>query len=366
MIFIFLRFFMFLIFFTIWVLLGGNCRQTLSKWVLWLFAIQKINVYGTIDKDARIFAFNHPSLADGLVLSSIMPNISALMNKSRDLFTWIIGTVTNSIFVSDKGNNNTHARLKEILRNDNQRKRKIIISAHKYYFKNKDNPPSYAGLIPNEKMKHTKTIAFALGERVQPIIIIYHSPKYISCEHKEIFNNLNWDSNFANEVSVYLLPSTIQGKEETVKEFAERNHKLMDECIERAWKNIKPQKTTQNTKWIQSQNILTTGFLFFTVAIHALFKKKYSYALAWITLMITSFIYWGSQMTHTRILDQVMVWTVIVMGALLYKPFKIVPLVSFITTGLIYISNIFINKNWLHQIVHLISTIGHHSILFGL
>lgn len=361
MIFIFLRLFMWLILFIVWVLIGGNLAPIFMKYILWLFGIQKIKVYGKIDESARIFAFNHPSIVDGFVLGAVIPNISSLMSRPYDPITWLTGKLTNSTFVSSSGNENTHMRLKKSLREDS--KRKLIISAHKYYY-NKNS--SLAGLIPNEKMKHMKTIAFSLGERVQPVVIVYNSPKNVSRDRKELLFNLNWDATFANTVSVYLLPSTIQEKGESIKDFTERNRIQMDKCIERTWANKTESIIRKDNHWIQSQNIVTSCVLFLMVVLHALYKGQYSYAFAWLILMITSFIYWGSQTTPTWVLDQVMVWTVIVMGALLYKPFQIIPLITFITTALIYVSNIFIKKNWLHQLLHLISSIGHHSILFGL
>ena len=127
-----------------------------------------------------------------------------------------------------------------------------------------------------------------------------------------------------------------------------------------------------------------------TITIHAFIKKKYLYALAWLGLTISSVFYHSIDKfvdkCHKSVLstlDKLMIILVIIFG--MYEIFTntlnlqssnlhlqtdlqttnliklIIPVVAFISVGIIYITNL-MEHHW----VHLISILGHHSILLAI
>lgn len=122
-----------------------------------------------------------------------------------------------------------------------------------------------------------------------------------------------------------------------------------------------------------------------TITIHAFYKKKYLYALVWLGLTISSVFYHSIDKfvdkCHKPVLntlDKLMIILVITFG--MYEINQIgsnfsnlqtnlqtnllkliIPVVAFISVGIIYITNL-MGHHW----IHLISILGHHSILLAI
>jgi hypothetical protein len=129
-----------------------------------------------------------------------------------------------------------------------------------------------------------------------------------------------------------------------------------------------------------------SAMLFLTNAIHALYQNLWMYALAFIALATTSWVYHGNRDTPNLFplhfwLDQVAIWVVISIGAYYFvtqltPTEQLIPTIAFITVGILFgygsyancfcfdgDSQVSINS---HACLHAISSIGHHAILAGL
>ena len=128
-----------------------------------------------------------------------------------------------------------------------------------------------------------------------------------------------------------------------------------------------------------------SSFLFLTNSIFALLKRQYTYSLAFYTLALTSIVVHGIYFSiGSVILDKLAILSIIILGAnhLISKrnDISMVYLLCIISTFIAviviyyygYMTNQFcydenkITANLCHSLIHVISSIGHHLIIYSL
>ena len=128
-----------------------------------------------------------------------------------------------------------------------------------------------------------------------------------------------------------------------------------------------------------------SSFIFLTNSLFALSKKQYTYSLAFYTLTITSAVVHGICYTFgTMILDKIAISSVVILGAnrliSIYNKLSIGYLLCIISTFISaffiyyygYITNQFcfdehkITSNLSNSLIHIISSVGHHIIIYSL
>jgi hypothetical protein len=128
---------------------------------------------------------------------------------------------------------------------------------------------------------------------------------------------------------------------------------------------------------------LYTSFLFLFPTLHALFKQKYLYSLAFLMLTATSFFLRTTEAEVKEailLVDRFLIATVILLGSsyLLSVPLeqKIVPILMFVAVWVIigggycfecffYDKDDFVNDCY-QAAVHCLSVLGHHGILLSI
>ena len=131
-----------------------------------------------------------------------------------------------------------------------------------------------------------------------------------------------------------------------------------------------------------------SALLFLTNAVHAATRHLWLYALAFISVATTSWVHHSNRDSIDPLLapihfwlDQIAVWTVILMGAYYFvtrltPSEQLIPAITFAFVGVLYVYGSFANcfcfdedrqfATSSHICMHAISSIGHHSILAGL
>jgi hypothetical protein len=113
--------------------------------------------------------------------------------------------------------------------------------------------------------------------------------------------------------------------------------------------------------------ILLTSSLFGTNAAHALIRGAWLYGIAFVALMVTSWCYHGTGTYDNEVaylVDQIAVVIVVLIGA--YYVSKqtgsqlILPIVAFLGVCLLYAYGA------QHELVHVVSMMGHHCIMAGI
>ena len=134
---------------------------------------------------------------------------------------------------------------------------------------------------------------------------------------------------------------------------------------------------------IQKINILLFSSLFFiTNILTAYYKKYYLYSFLFCILTLTSLIYHSNNNIYTNIIDKIAIISIVLYGAFtLYNKMNfnkclncLIILISFLTCIYLFYYG-FITKQYCfnnnkciannyHSILHIISSIGHHFIIF--
>ena len=128
-----------------------------------------------------------------------------------------------------------------------------------------------------------------------------------------------------------------------------------------------------------------SSFIFLTNSLFALLKQQYTYSLAFYTLTITSIVFHGIYYSfETMIIDKIAVLTIVILGSNYffsnYNKLSIGYLLCIISTFVLvvflyfygYLTNQFCyDKNKIigdlyHSMIHIISSLGHHMIIYSL
>jgi hypothetical protein len=126
---------------------------------------------------------------------------------------------------------------------------------------------------------------------------------------------------------------------------------------------------------------IISSFIFTTNVITAyLYKQYYIYSLLFLILTITSFFYHSNSNIYTNIIDKCAIGGIVFYGAyMLYNKFNMNKLLEIILIFACFFSILFLffygyyNKkycydpewgNYYHGLLHFISSLGHHIIIF--
>jgi hypothetical protein len=149
------------------------------------------------------------------------------------------------------------------------------------------------------------------------------------------------------------------------------------------WDTDLPNNTIYNKLSEKDFNVLLLSSLFFvTNSVTAYFNGYYFYSLLFCILTITSIIVHYNDNIYTNIVDKIAVLSIVLYGAqVLYNKIDIkkwlnciIIVISFILCVYLYIYGYIVNKfcfcdekcvaQKYHFIMHIISSIGHHFIIF--
>ena len=108
--------------------------------------------------------------------------------------------------------------------------------------------------------------------------------------------------------------------------------------------------------------------LFVTNAIHCFLKNKPLYGLSFLFLTCTSIVFWEFNSDESSLkywIDQIGIYIVVLFGAInLSLGQYIYPILStFIGVVLIHCYDLYTEDSWLHPLIHILSSVGHHLIL---
>jgi hypothetical protein len=113
--------------------------------------------------------------------------------------------------------------------------------------------------------------------------------------------------------------------------------------------------------------ILFTSTLFGTNAAHALIRGAWIYALAFAALTVTSWWYHGTGTYDNEtayMMDQLAVLLVVLIGTYYVSKQSwsqiFLPVIAFVGVCVLYV------LGFQHEIVHLVSAMGHHCIMAGI
>jgi hypothetical protein len=325
------------------LLFGDKYLKNIALFATKVLGFNQIKIYGKVDPSARIVVFNHPTLSDPFIVQAVNGPISGLiLDKfwASAFFEYALGCVR----VSHDGNQNTRERLLQTLKSNNRRYA-IAVNRH--------NDPGVGGRTQGDSIETFKTIAFRLGESIQPMVIIAENNVYA----KPNINNidvLNVSLRTNQPIRVYLLPKMTQKSGESPEQFAERTKRAMNACLKLGWQyDPKPDNPVDSS-------LVISSLLFTTMIIHAFARKYWIYGLAWMGLTITSVLNHSTPADTWRLIDKVMVYIVVGIGllVLLRKKNYIIPVITFVAVIILYFGNI-----GHHSWIHILSLIGHHAIL---
>jgi hypothetical protein len=277
---------------------NGYYNRLYSQIVLWSLGISKIEVYGTLDQEAHVLAFNHPSYLDAFIMGSFVPYLGGLVRRSTLLD--IYSKMTKSVYVGKFGGEQTSQRLKKAIRRN--RKHKYAISVNTMDNKKNKSP----GLHKGTSFQKFKTIPFVLDELVQPVLIVYDSEEYVISNLNGVICNLMRPMEAQNTVRIYLLPSDFKRVDETIESFVERTEKRMNWCLEKDWEKPKSINMSNTSRSIY------IGLIFFIIALVALFKRNYEQSLMWFALSVITICYHQGQIASMYWLEKVMIALIIV------------------------------------------------------
>jgi hypothetical protein len=128
--------------------------------------------------------------------------------------------------------------------------------------------------------------------------------------------------------------------------------------------------------------LIYSSLIFITNLVAALIKKYFTYSLLFFFLIITSVIFHSNNNIYTNVLDKIAVISIVLYGSyMLYnkmskdKCLKITLIItSFLSVIFLFVYGYFTKKycynpdrcvgNQFHCLLHIISSIGHHFIIF--
>jgi hypothetical protein len=321
------------------------------------FGFNDIKIFGKVDPTARITVFNHPQCIDGFLLNAFVGPISGLIQDSLAL-NRVWAYLLDCVIVSATGGQNTTRRMRE----------KLKTSKYRYAIAvNRQGDPGVGGRVPGDQIKTFKTIAFRMGEAVQPMVIVVDDAPYIHISHL-----LTAPLHSNKRLRVFLLPKMTQRQNETPEEFAARTKKAMNRCLKLAWKYpltytpAKPSATLAQIPTTDPASILTS-MTFTTMVFHALLRKTPLYAAAWLIKTITSGLTYSTpshQNSRYVLSDRLITLLIVLLTAIYFTKIKdpnpktrILPLVCFLAAITIYFTDA--RSAW----IHICSLLGYHICL---
>jgi hypothetical protein len=146
-------------------------RTWLHELTRHLFLLESPKVYGTLDPSARVYVFNHPTNVDVFVLANAVGDLMGLVRDKWCLYKPVLdvlATAWGCVMVRKEGGQDTTERVRRKLRAS---KKPFAISTNTL---DKGQRLSLAGVVAGYPMpERFSTMPFRLGERVQPLVIIY-------------------------------------------------------------------------------------------------------------------------------------------------------------------------------------------------
>lgn len=307
-----------------------------------------VRIYGKLDDSARVLVFNHPDIIDTFIAGSIVGPSKALMS-SRHVFSQLLRHIFGFVVVSPNGGEQTTERVLESLEQDRD-KHRFLIAANR--------PDMQAGgRTPGDRIDCFKTVAFRLGEAVQPMVIVYDTPPYSGGFNMlRVFRYVFTPISSQKRARVYLLPKMTRRKKETPELFAERVKRRMNRCLELAWMCAAHKAPERDT------SCMHTSMLFTTVVVSCIAKGLYAYALLWAALTCTSLLYHTCCTTDYKIADRFATFLVTATGMYymvrhLKPSTRIIPLLGFLGVVVVQLFH------WPRALVHLFLLVGHHAIV---
>jgi len=132
---------------------------------------------------------------------------------------------------------------------------------------------------------------------------------------------------------------------------------------------------------MSNPRLLISSLVFFTNTVMTFFKEKWIYSFLFGSLTLTSIFFHYSHHMYSRVADKLALFSIVVYGAYeLYtkhiesRVYLLMIVSSFILCILLFYYGYLTNQycydpdpeigDWYHILVHLISSMGHHAILF--
>lgn len=147
-------------------------------------------------------------------------------------------------------------------------------------------------------------------------------------------------------------------------------------------KKRKTKKTNEKTKITKPSLLFYSSFVFITNVISSFYKEYYTYSFLFIVLTITSLIFHSKSTIYTNIVDKVSIFCIISYGGyVLYNKISIekyflimIIITSFLSCIFLFTYGYFTNQYCFHSkkrigdkyhaLLHCITSIGHHLIIF--
>lgn len=332
-----------IVLFIVSLLIGVRSAKYMSKIILWCFGID-VKVYGKVDPTARIVVFNHPQVLDASILNSVAGPLSGLI-ANVDWMSRLYATMLECVLVSKNGGT-TEALLQKLRQNPSLR---YAVALHNHL-------QCTGGKHQGDKIETAKTIAFRLNEDVQPIVLLVDSSTH-PVNDVSLSTFLGMPLNAQTRVRAYIMPKMRIAHGEEPEDFAERTKAVMNKCLEKAWASSK-----SHAPPIMDKTNAYTGLCFSIVAIACWAKGLYLYAAAWALLCATSIVYHTSKNSAYKSIDRLAISFVVTLGLLHYMRLEkghILPVIMIIAVAIIYYTG------YNHTYVHLLSMIGHLSIIWN-
>lgn len=159
-----------------------------TRWVfrilVRLFHMKEPIVHGSTDPSARVVVFNHPSHMEQMLLPLVFDNISGLVRDMTKRAPMLVPLhrALDCVMVPKEGGKNTTQRIIEKLA---QHTRPIAIATSVL---DTPNDVNFAGVIPGYPMpKKCPTIPYRLGQKVQPVVILYEGFDIVPCSVSKVF-----------------------------------------------------------------------------------------------------------------------------------------------------------------------------------
>lgn len=208
----------------VYAVCGKRALPAIAQVVIRLMGF-RLTVYGNVDEQARITVFNHPQRVDLYLLTAAAGPISGLISHNA-VGSWIFEKLVDCVRVKDEGGQNTTVRMREHVKKGRWR---YCIAVNRVHH------PDVGGRYFKDQIGTFKTIAFRLGEAVQPCVIVAKRSSYANREFTAM-DVLAHPLNETADVQMFFLPTMHQGAAETPEAFAARTKKAMNTCLHHAWR----------------------------------------------------------------------------------------------------------------------------------
>ena len=260
-------------------------RHTFVDTLLFVLGIRKIHVHGKIHPDTRVFAFNHPSRLDMLVMHHVIPGTSGLIKDT--LHARILLRKHTCVFVNGR-NTNTRQRLLDTLQKHPSLK--LSIALHNLLTKRHIR----GGWSKYDRISGARSIAFSLDEQVQPVVIVYDNPPAF-----DTFELLTTKLvHPGHTISVYILPPMRIKNNETPRQFTDRAVRIMNRVLDKAWNTrVLPPSDEDLQAWFR-RNMILTCLMFGSIAAHAFVRRAWRHTFLLGVLVLAGLIHYSQLSRH--------------------------------------------------------------------